>query len=411
MHVLVLAPGTRGDVAPAAGLAASFVADGHDVTIVANAEYGHLVHDAGGTHVAIQSTLTPEPSAQDPDDAGKASKPGVRAYLQTLRTYMDAAASAALEAAPGSDVILTNAISPYGHDIAEHLGVPSAEALLQPARPSRDYPPMIASARDLGAFGNRLAGHLAQLVTTPYDPACARVRAELGLRPESRRSAQRRRREQGMRVHHGISPAVLPRPSDWPAELTLDGFWWPPAPSRWSPPEQLETFLSTGPAPVVISLGSLPSGVAVADAIVDALASGTHRVVLQGEDLRDAAERLGADRALHVGDVPHEWLLPHAAAVVHQAGAGVSAAALRAGVPSVPLPIHTDQPFWARRLGQLQAATGPLPVKQVTSEKLAAMIEHATSSTTLRRGAQAVRDAIAEEDGTAPLRTWLQHLA
>ncbi|KQR17324.1 glycosyltransferase [Cellulomonas sp. Leaf334] len=405
MRVLVLAPGTRGDVAPAAGLAASFVADGHDVTIVANTEYGTLVRDAGATHVPVTATLTPAPGT-DP-----ASKPGVRAYLESLRTYMEAAASAALAAAPGADAVLTNAISPYGHDLAEHLGVPSAEALLQPAQPSRDYPPMIASAHDLGAIGNRLAGRLSQLVRTPYDPACARIRSELGLPPEARRTAQRRRREQGLPVHHGISPAVLPRPGDWPSSLTLDGFWWPPTAPLWSPDAQLEDFLSAGPAPVVVSLGSLPPGAAVADAVHDALTSGTHRVVLQGDQLREVAERLGTDRALHVGDVPHEWLLPCAAAVVHQAGAGISAAALRAGVPSVPLPIHTDQPFWARRLTALQAASSPLPVKQVTAAKLAARIEDAASSTTLRQGAQAVRAAMAGDDGTRPLRAWLERIA
>ncbi|WP_421735592.1 glycosyltransferase [Cellulomonas sp.] len=401
MHVLLLAPGTRGDVAPATGLTAAFVADGHEVTVVAGSEYGALVTESGGKHVAISAPLAP----------ASGSTSGVRAYLAVLRTYMDSAAAAALLAAPGADVILTNAISPYGHDIAEHLGVPSAEALLQPAHPSRAYPPMIASARDLGAVGNPLAGRLARMVPTPYDPAFARVRSELGLAPESRRSAQRRRRAQGIPVHHGISPVVLPRPADWPAALSLDGFWWPPTPPRWTPPAPLQEFLAAGRAPVVVTLGSLPPGASVGGAISAALAAGTTRFVLQGDDLRQVAERLGPDRALHVGDVPHAWLLPRAAAVVHQAGAGITAAALRAGIPSVPLPIHTDQPFWARRLTQLRAGTSPLPVKQVTGETLAARIEEAASSSALRDGAEAVRDAMANEDGTAPLRAWLATLA
>lgn len=41
---------------------------------------------------------------------------------------------------------------------------------------------------------------------------------------------------------------------------------------------------------------------------------------------------------------------PRAAAVVHHVGAGITATALQAAIPSVPLPMHTDQPFWARRL-------------------------------------------------------------
>lgn len=59
---------------------------------------------------------------------------GVRAYLATLRTYMEHAATAALATMPGAEVVLTNAISPYGHDIAEHLG---------PHPPRRSYSPRI----------------------------------------------------------------------------------------------------------------------------------------------------------------------------------------------------------------------------------------------------------------------------
>lgn len=406
MKVLVLAPGTRGDVAPAAGLGRAFTSDGHEVTVVAGAAYGPIVTEAGCALVAIDAPMSPADGAT-----------GVRAYLDVLRRYMDAAAAAALfalDAGGRFDVVLTNAISPYGHDIAEHLGVPSAVALLQPAEPSAAYPPMIASARDLGSLGNRLAGRLAERVRTPYDPACARVRDELGLPPESRVAAQRRRRRAGLPVHHGISQTVLPRPDDWSDRLTLDGFWWSPTRAGWEAPADLAAFLDAGPAPVVVTLGSLPHGAETAAQVEAALRPDRHRVVLQGDALRDVAGRLthdlGTDRVLHVGDVPHEWLLPGAAAVVHQAGAGVTSAALRAGTPSVPVPMHTDQPFWGRRLGALSAGTTPVSMKGLTADALATRIDEATTSAAMRDGAARVARALADEDGTVPLRAWLRRL-
>ena len=45
---------------------------------------------------------------------------------------------------------------------------------------------------------------------------------------------------------------------------------------------------------------------------------------------------------LTIGDVPHEWLFPRMAAVVHAAGAGTTAAGLRAAVPAVPIPMTGD---------------------------------------------------------------------
>ncbi|HEX6684573.1 MAG TPA: glycosyltransferase [Candidatus Limnocylindrales bacterium] len=397
MRVLILSPGTRGDVAPAAGLGAAFVADGHEVTIVANAEYEPIVTAAGCALGPITASLGPPPGAPQ----------GIRAHLAALRIYMDNAAAAALAAAPGAQAVLTNAVSPYGHDIAEGLGIPSVEALLQPAHPSADYPPMVASGRDLGRVGNLLAGRFMRWAPTPYDPACARIRSELGLPPESRRAAQRRRRAQGMPVHHGISPAVLPRPTDWPANLTLDGFWWPPDDDGWKPEPELSEFLDAGPAPVVITLGSIAQSPATVRALSEALQANRVRAMLQGAELREIAERLDTPDVIHVGDVPHSWLLPRAAAVVHQAGAGITSAALRAGIPSVPLPTHTDQPFWARRLAALGAATDPIPIKKVDGPLLAAAIDQARSSQRLRDGARAVADAMKDDNGTLPLREWL----
>ncbi|MCE0765815.1 glycosyltransferase [Pseudonocardia kujensis] len=394
MKILILAPGTRGDVAPATGLAAAFIDDGHAVSIVANAEYEHLVTAVGANHTPITAPIAP------PTD-GATGKPGVRGYLGTLRAYMDQAATAALTASPGVGVVLANAISPYGHDIAAALGVPSAEALLQPAQPSSAYPPMIFSGRDLGGLGNRVAGHLAARIPAPYDAACARIRAELGLPKEPRAKAQRRRRAQGIRVHHGISPAVLPRPADWPARLSLDGFWWTPDSGELS--AELEDFLAAGPPPIVVSLGSLPSG---HDAVAEALQRSGIRAVVQG-----MGDLLADDpNILSVEDVPHHLLFPRAAAVVHQAGAGVTASALRAGVPSVPIPMHTDQPFWGRRLAALGAGTAPLPAKKLQPGALVAAIETARTSKQLRAGARAIAAAVRDEDGTRPLRDWVKNI-
>ena len=44
--------------------------------------------------------------------------------------------------------------------------------------------------------------------------------------------------------------------------------------------------------------------------------------------------------------VPHAWLLPRCAAILHAGGAGTVAAALLAGVPQVVCPLHFDQPAW-----------------------------------------------------------------
>jgi UDP:flavonoid glycosyltransferase YjiC (YdhE family) len=109
------------------------------------------------------------------------------------------------------------------------------------------------------------------------------------------------------------------------------------------------------------------------------------------------------DDILLVDEVPHDWLFPQAAAVVHHAGAGTTGAGLRAGVPAVALPVLLDQPFWAARLHQLGVAPAPLPQRELTADTLAAAIRSCLDEPGYRSRAADVAARIGTEDGAAPV--------
>lgn len=411
MQVLILAPGSWGDVSPALRIASGLIADGHGVTMVVHADYAAAIESAGCTAVRFTVGLTP------PELAGGESGPGARGYLAHLRSYMMDHAEAALNAvrAGAIDVVLTNPISPYGHDIAAALGIPSAEALLQPSTPSRDYPPMIASAIDFGPRLNRPIGRLAQRIPAPYLPAVTRVREQLGLPAKKVTTSLRERARAGVPVHHGISPIVVPRPTDWPQHLSLDGFWWPVEDEEWTAPTGLSDFLADGPPPVLVTMGSIPEGSRTSNALSEFVASTRHRVIVQGAAGPSLAEA-APDRVVAAGQVPHSWLLPQVATAIHQAGAGITAACLRAGVPSVPFPQHTDQFFWARTASRLGVAAPAMSSRKVTPSALHSTVEAATGSDQLRRAATAMAAALERSEheqgeSTLPLRRWIAESA
>jgi UDP:flavonoid glycosyltransferase YjiC (YdhE family) len=302
--------------------------------------------------------------------------------------------------------VLANSVAPYGHDLAEGLGIPSIGTHLQPMEPSAAYPPVaLGLARSAGPWGNRALGRLVRAAPAPYDAACARMRREFGLPAESRRSAERRRRAAGLPVYYGISPVVLPRPADWHPALHLDGFWWPVPPPEWQPPPALVTFLEAGPPPVVLGFGSTTLGPRTTTLVAAALRAAGVRAVVQG------AATDSAPGVLAVGDVPHDWLFRRAAAVVHHAGAGTTAAGLRAGVPAVAVPLSTDQPLWAARIAALGAGPQPVPASRLTAERLAAAIRAAVTDERYREGAQGVARALAAEDAAAGVLARLRALA
>ncbi|NWL32913.1 glycosyltransferase [Paenarthrobacter nitroguajacolicus] len=402
MRILMVAPGTRGDVAHMAGLGSSLQSLGYEVAIAANPAYAALVVESGCEFKPLPGDLTE--LITQPAPGATASSGSVLTFWRKLTDYMDNAATGALAAAEaGADVILANSVAPYAYDIAEAMGIPALGAHLQPTEPSAAYPPVIMnSARSLGAWGNKIIGQRAAAGPAPYDAPSARLRKELGLGKQSRAAGERRRRKANATILHGISPSVLPRPADWHPGLVMAGYWWPAMKPDWQPPTDLLDFLADGTPPVFVGFGS--SAQIDPAFILEATRRAGVRAVVQG------VEGALGDDAIAVGSIPHEWLFPRMAAVVHHAGAGTTAAGFRAGVPAVGIPVYTDQPLWASRIASLGAGPRPIPYKMLTPERLGDAITEAVSTPSYAKRAAEVSAAIATEDGTGPVVEALQNL-
>ena len=55
----------------------------------------------------------------------------------------------------------------------------------------------------------------------------------------------------------GVSPAVLPRPADWPAHIDVTGYWFLDTSTAAAPPPGLAAFLASGEPPVYVGFGSM----------------------------------------------------------------------------------------------------------------------------------------------------------
>jgi sterol 3beta-glucosyltransferase len=114
------------------------------------------------------------------------------------------------------------------------------------------------------------------------------------------------------------------------------------------------------------------------------------------------------DEVFQVDDVPHDWLFPRVAAVVHHGGAGTVGAGVAAGAPTLVVPHFADQPFWAQRIYDLEVGPKPIPRHKLSAENLARGIEDAVGNSHFRQNAAALGARVRGEDG---LGQALKHLA
>jgi UDP:flavonoid glycosyltransferase YjiC (YdhE family) len=168
----------------------------------------------------------------------------------------------------------------------------------------------------------------------------------------------------------------------------------------WRPPDEIVDFLADGPPPIYVGFGSM----APADAerltgiAVEALARVGRRGLIVG-GWAGLGRAVGSDRVLVTDAIPHDWLFPRMAAVVHHGGAGTTAAGLRAGVPTVAVPFFAEQPFWASRVHALGAGPRPIPRRRLTVDRLADAMRVAVEDDGIRARAGRLGEQIRAEDG------------
>jgi UDP:flavonoid glycosyltransferase YjiC (YdhE family) len=391
MRILIVTAGSRGDVAPFTGLGQRLQQAGHQVALAAHDRFAALVREAGLEYRALPGDPLELVRARTAAPSPEAARSVFAAFLDELGEGVLSAAAA------GTDVLLTAfGPAPLSRLVAAGLGIPSLGVYLAPGVPTGEFPPpgwpatgQLSPADNLAA-GRELLARTGSL----YADVLRQLRARLDLPPATAPGPS-----EDWPICHGFSPAVVPRPADWPATVRVTGYWWPARPPRWQPPDQLVDFLRAGPPPVFVGFGSMtPDHERLHEVVAAAVTRAGVRAVVQS-----GWAELGptGDDILVVGDLPHDWLFPRTAAVVHHAGAGTTGAGLRAGVPAVPVPVLVDQPFWADRLHRLGVAPPPLPLHQLTADTLADALRSCLDRPTYRDRAAEIARRIRAEDGPA----------
>ncbi|MCC7206929.1 MAG: glycosyltransferase family 1 protein [Anaerolineae bacterium] len=409
MRTVLLALGSRGDVQPFVALGKGLRAAGHAVRVATHGDYESLVRAHGLDFAPVKGNVQEVVESEAMRELlAKGNFLAITA--QTGKLAKEAAlhwAEDGLAASRDADLIIAGIGGLFiGLALAEKLDLPFLQAYLLPFTPTRAFPGVLlpAGLSKLGGAANRLSHHFTrQAIWQGSRGSDNVVRAQvLGLPAAPFMGPYNHPRLRGQPALYGFSPSVIAKPPDWGEHIHVTGYWFLDSDENWTPPAALQAFLDAGPAPVYIGFGSMSSRKPeeTADLALRALQQSRQRAVmlsgwggLRGGDLPDSV--------IMVDSVPHAWLFPRMAAVVHHGGAGTTAAGFRAGAPSIIIPFFADQPFWGQRAAALGVGPEPIPRKQLTAERLAGAIQAAVGDAAMRQRAAALGAAIRAEDGVA----------
>ncbi len=441
----LLSAGSRGDFEPILALAES--PDLENPVVFVQPDYQSLAPRAHILPFSIPDMFTSYKYAMSLATPNETyTETILRTFGHYSANYILPSVDAVLEVAQDSsvDVVLSTTLTwMLAHVVAEKLQVPLVLLTFQPGLRSRFLPSLFMRPLKAAIAFEKLLNdecpeeddenlstysHLNSFAVTECLEPLNTHRVRLGLPPiDEQRVCDIIDGCSEIPALVACSPRLSPAPPDWNPINKVVGSLAPSFNPKSYNPEQahpgLCEFLNNGPAPVVVSYGSMgmrANSKKLTLAVLSGLReAGVQRVVIVpgnariDESLLDQKSDLAAWARGRVFTVRHSvqysYLLPRASLFLCHGGAGSVMAALHAGTPVVITPVLADQPFLAAivcRLG-LGAAT-PQGLDNLQPQTLTPAVRAALS----KRVATNVRDfAEKEQSAVSPVTVVARTLA
>jgi sterol 3beta-glucosyltransferase len=303
-------------------------------------------------------------------------------------------------AAKDSDVIVSSGTALWGLDIAEKLSVPHILAGLQPLFSTDSFPQVLMPGWfDFGRVLNKasfsLVGSIYWQIASHSINSWRSQHLSLPKRTESFSES----RQWAEQLHVlAYSPLVIPQPMDWGENVHTTGYWQTEISSDFLASGQLVDFLSLPEKPIYVGFGSMSYEDDIVDIVLEALLQTKQRGIISfsKESLKNIQV---PETVLNVESIPHSWLFPQMKAAIHHGGAGTTAAALAAGIPSLAIPFFSEQPFWGRRIAEIGVSPQPIPKKDLSVSRLVEAIQELISDQQMGLNATILGQKLQKENG------------
>ena len=388
--ILIPTIGSRGDVQPFIALAQGLTQAGHVPTLASHPVMRSLVESHGITFAPIGPDID---LAREVAAIRHRSRNVFVGLVRSMRFGFDMLARShadILALCRKADLVVVPTAVAAGKNEAELSGLPYLSVTLMPWAIPWDDPRRPLFKRII--YG-AIDGLISLITTKPLN----RIRKRLGLSPVGKEGFTSTRLNLVP-----VSPLVFAPNPHWDQQHRIVGFWFAEPPGAWQPPADLLSFLEKSEPPLLINLGAMSLGeddaLENASLFVEAIQHAGVRAIVQGWE--HGIRKLTLPATVYAAEsLPHSWLLPHCAGVVHHGGFGTTAAGLRAGVPQLVIPHIADQFYWGQRVDQLGVGLPFIPRPKLDRGRLAAALKELSDNAGLRASASALGERIRTENG------------
>ncbi|GCB24345.1 sterol 3-beta-glucosyltransferase UGT80A2 [Aspergillus awamori] len=389
LNLVIQVVGSRGDVQPFIALGQELQKHGHRVRLATHNVFDAFVRDSGLEFYPIGG----DPAALM---AYMVKNPGLIPQMQSLRAgdiqrkramvaeMLTGCWNSCIDDDPISQApFVAHAIiaNPPGFahiHCAQALGIPVHLMFTMPWSSTKAFPHPLANLKYSDSTSQPMANYLSYgivewMTWQGLGDVINKFRSQIDLEPVPFSEGPCLAENLKVPFTYCWSPALMPKPSDWPPHIDVCGFFFRDPPN-YTPPAALADFLRDGPPPVYIGFGSIvidDPGKFTTTILEAVRLVGVRAIISRGwSKLGGAPSR----EIFYIDDCPHEWLFQHVAAVVHHGGAGTTACGLRNGCPTIIVPFFGDQPFWGNMVAASGAGPKPIPGCQLNAQNLAEAI-------------------------------------
>jgi sterol 3beta-glucosyltransferase len=402
MRFALAASGSRGEGDPLIALGMQLQRRGHEVVFIATEDHQSQARAFGINFHKVDGNL--RASLEGPENRGVwAGDPdAVKKWNQTFfqpvyRRTLDAI----WEQAQRADVLILGSGLIPAQRAGQVLNIPTFISCCFPGlSPTRYFPHLMGPQLRLGPLFNRLSYFLNRLYpVAEYAVIAAWHRETLGVRPPRRYENYLKANGRRLPILYCYSEVLFPSPPDWDDSVCVSGYWSLPEDPTWKPSPALLNFLHSGPPPLCVSFSSMigPHPERSTELVAETIRRLPYRALVCG-GWGGLSEANLPENSLFIQAAPFQWLFHHVDLVVHHGGAGITAAAIKAGKPAVICPVGADHPFWASVARQKGVAPPFRMHHQLTVDWLVDAIRFASSTPSMARSAKELGRKLQQED-------------